>query len=130
MVKAMTAFASVQTIQVVALAALKNLAACSAENEVHVAAAGGIEAVLEALRSHGSSAALQEVGLEALSAIIASHAAIRRWAFQAGAVEVATAAVATRFPNNEGVKRAAAGALAKLNPLKSGSARLCGFVEI
>ena len=129
-VRAMTLFPAQQTVQVVALAALKNLAGGCPENEVHVAAAGGIETVLEALRSHGSSAALQEVGLDALSAITASHAAIRRWAFQAGALEVATAAVNTRFPNNEGVKRAAKGALAKLNPLKTGANRLCGFVDI
>jgi hypothetical protein len=111
---------------VVALAALRNLAALP-ENEVTIAASGGIEATLDALRVHGGSAPLQEVGLDALARVMHTHAAIQRWAFQAGALEVATAAVTTRFPAHEGVRRAANRALVKLNPLKAN--RLCGFAD-
>ena len=81
----------------VALAALRNLAGTS-DGEVAVAAGGGIEAILEALRVHGGSAATQEVGLEALARVMHTHPAIQARRAHAPTYSVLTPLAAMGVP--------------------------------
>ena len=66
---------------------------------------------------------MQEVGCEALGAIVKGQADIQRWALQAGALEVCKAAVTTRFPQHPGVRRSAKRAMECLS--KGRTARIC-----
>ena len=58
-VSAMAVFPDSIAIQVVGCAALRNIAQLP-RNEIEVAAAGGVEVILDALRLHGANAAVQE----------------------------------------------------------------------
>lgn len=123
-VAAMAAYPEHVAIQVVGCAALRNTAAIS-RNEVEVAAEGGVEVILDALRLHGAAAAVQEAGLEALAMVTRTQMPVQRWAFKAGAVEVIEAALQTRFPDHSGVRKAAQKALSRFIAVDNVT-RLCG----
>lgn len=123
-VGAMAAYPEHVAIQVVGCAALRNLAAVP-RNEVEIAAEGGVEVILDALRFHGNAAAVQEAGLEALAMVTRTQLAVQRWAFRAGAVEVIEAALQTRFPDHGGVRKAAQRALSRFVKVDD-LTRLCG----
>ena len=65
MVKVVSEFQGVATVQEHGCLVLWYLAV-NADNQVKVAAAGGIEAVLGAMRQHGAVASVQEQGCRAL----------------------------------------------------------------
>lgn len=123
-VAAMAAYPEHVAIQVVGCAALRNTAAV-ARNEVEIAAEGGVEVILDALRLHGGAAAVQEAGLEALAMVTRTQLPVQRWAFRAGAVEVIEAALQTRFPDHSAVRKAAQRALSRFVAADD-LTRLCG----
>lgn len=123
-VAAMAAYPEHVAIQVVGCAALRNTASIS-RNEVEVAAEGGIEVILDALRFHGANASVQEAGLEALAMVTRTQMPVQRWAFRAGAVEVIEAALQTRFPEHTVVRKAAQKALSRFMKVDD-ITRLCG----
>jgi hypothetical protein len=113
-------------VHTVALAGLKHAALHSSGNQVAVAGAGGLEAVIHSLAVWGNNPSLQVLGFETLAVVMASHPAIQRWAFQAGAVDVVNAALETRWRDNKEVTKAA-GKVATLMQQQRGLSRLCGF---
>ena len=102
-------------LQVVACSAITHFAQGLSTGATEVAAAGGVDALLSALRLHGNSAALQESGFDALFTLCDRGGLdVARRALQAGALEACKAAITTRFPNHPGVQRAAKAVLEEL----------------
>ena len=102
-------------LQVVACSAITHFAQGLSSGATEVAAAGGVDALLAALRLHGNSAALQESGFDALFTLCdRGGLEVSRRALQAGALEACKAAITTRFPNHPGVQRAAKAVLEEL----------------
>jgi hypothetical protein len=107
-------------LQCVSCAAVRHFTASPRGAEA-LADAGALEAILAALRLHGSSASLQEVGCDVLADLARcadGGSAAARAALDAGALEVVKAALLTRFPTHPGVQRAAKGALEALSPAR------------
>ena len=115
LVSAMRAHQTSLPLQVVACAAMTHFAQCLTTGAMEVASAGGVDALLAALRLHGNSATLQESGFDALFTMCDKGGLeVSRRALQAGALEACKAAITTRFPNHPGVQRAAKAVLQEL----------------
>lgn len=104
-------------LQAVGCSAL--LCFCTMGNSQEVAQAGGVEAVMCALRNHGTVIAIQECGIEAVAILARSSQETMDAVLEAGAVELVRAAMHTRFPQHEGIQRAGQQAMSVL-PKSSG----------
>lgn len=65
---------------------------------------GALEAVLDALRSHGTNPAVQQNGMEAVAAIGKLSAAMKRLALDEGTVDLCRSAMTLRFGSDEDVR--------------------------
>ncbi|KAJ1463788.1 expressed protein [Baffinella frigidus] len=108
----MGAHASSAGVQEQGCGALLNLAV-NAENQVAIAAQGGIAAVLRAMGAHASSAGVQEYGCRALCNIAWSDAGLRSQVRDAGAVPLVRKALAA-FPGEVQLQEQGKGLLEKL----------------
>lgn len=99
-------------LQAVGCSAL--LCFCTMGNSEEVTQAGGVEAVMCALRLHGTVLPIQECGIEAVGILARSSQDTLNAVMQSGAEEVVNAAMRTRFPSHEGIQRVGRVALALL----------------
>lgn len=67
---------------------------------------GALEAVMEAVRAHGTNATVQQNGMEAIAAIARLSAAMQRAALDEGAVDLCRSAMTLRFSSDVGVTAA------------------------